>query len=270
MFLVTLIGAAALPCWGQSPSGKPSVTDVLTKLQSKEWTERSTGIEEIYDNPDVLHSPKLKEELIDLLDKENKENRRPDESANAQAAKPIDASAARAEDDSDEEEFAWYFSKLGEIVGSFVNWTDPHQACIMVNAAWVDYETSAAEAAFRAKAAMPCILKMAEDHQTIYRHIAIPMLVEALARGKDALDSEAIRKAKQIILNDLHDSDAGLRSGTVIALGDYGEADVIPTLKQIARSDPTFEKTDNGGQWFLIRDDAVKAIAAIQNREAPQ
>ena len=266
VLLITLMGAAALPCWCQAPSSKPGVSDVLAKLQSKEWTERSSAIEQIYDNPAVLHSAKLRTALMDLLDRENRESY--ESSHKAQTTKPSDTNAARAEEGPEGEEFAWYSSSLTDIVGSFANWTDPRQACIMVNAAWVDYRTSASEAASRARAAMPCILKMAEDDQTIYRHIAIPMLVEALARGKDALDSETIRKAKRTILEDLHDSNAGLRSGTVIALGNNGGADVIPALQEIARSDPAFEKTGNGGKWFLIRDEAVKAIAEIQKREA--
>ena len=94
------------------------------------------------------------------------------------------------------------------------------------------------------------------------------MLVEALARGKDALDSRTVQSAKQIILNDLHDSDAGVRAGTVVALGNFGGTDTIPTLQEIARSDPASESTDNGGQWFPIRESAAKAIAEIQKREA--
>jgi HEAT repeat protein len=261
VFLIITMGAMVLPGWCQVPSGRPTASDVLATLQSQNWRERSRAIEEIYDNPDVLRSAKLQAVLLDLLDKENTE---PDGSSrDTQVTKPGDV-----EGGADEEEFAWYSSKLGEIVGSFVNWTDPRQACIMVKAAWVDYRTSAAEAAARAKAAMPCILKTAEDRQTIYREIAIPMLVEALARGQGALDSKTIGKARQIILNDLHDSEAGLRSATVIALGNYGQADVIPALQGIASSDPAFEKRDDGGKWFLVRDAAVKAIADIQKREA--
>ncbi len=266
--VMALLGVAVLPCWCQAPSGKPGVSEVLANLQSKEWQQRSTAIEQIYDNPDVLQSAKLRASLMNLRDREDRESY--ESSHKAQAAMPADTNVARAEDNSDEEEFAWYDSQLTEIVGSFVNWTDPRQACIMVNAGWVDYRTSAPEAASRANAAIPCILKRAKDDQAIYREIAIPMLVEALARGKDALDPEAIRKGKQIILNDLHDSDDGLRSGTVIALGDYGGPDVIPVLQEIVRSDPAFEKTANGGKWFLIRDSAAKAIVEIQKREAQQ
>jgi hypothetical protein len=267
VFLLSSMAASVVPCWCQASSGKLGVSDVLAKLQSQEWTKRTSAIEQMYDNPDVLHSAKIQAALVDLLDKENMEQC--ESSPKAQTRNPH-TNMARAQEDPGEEEWSWYFSSLVDIVGSFANWTDPRQACIMVNAAWVDYRTSAAEAASRAKAALPWILKRCNKNDADDRIIAIPMLVEALARGRDVLDSDTIRKAKQIILNDLHDSNGGLRSATVIALGDYGGADMVPALREIAHSDPAFEKTDNGGKWFLNRDSAVKAIAEIQKREGRQ
>jgi hypothetical protein len=265
-FLVAMTWAAVLPfCWCQPPSSKPAISQILARLQSKEWTERSSGIERIYDQPDVLDSAKLRLVLLNLLDRENL---KPDKNAHdTQMNKTSNTNASRAEEGADEEAFAWYLTAIQSIVGSFVNWTEPRQACIMVNSGWVDYRTSPQEAALRAKAAMPCIFKMAEDGRTAYRDVAIPMLVEALAKGNTALDSTTVRKAKHIIMGDLHDSDVGIRIGTIIALGDYGEADVIPALQEIARTDPAFEKTsDAGDNRFLVRDAAVKAITRIQGR----
>lgn len=256
VFLTPLIVAAVWPCWcQQTQASKPIPDSLITKLHSKYWAERHDALDGIRSDQTLLHSREIQALLIDLLNEELSE----DGNSNSR-------NAASEEDQG--EEFAEYFASLRDMVGSFVNWRDSTQVCMMVNAAYIDYPSSVPEAAARAKAAMPCILKRAEDRQPINRAIAISMLVEALARGKKALDSETIRKAKQIILNDLHDSDVGLRAGAVVAVANYGEADVIPVLQEIANSDPAFEKTDNGGTWFPIRDSATKAITEIRRREA--
>lgn len=258
VFFLSLMGASVLPCWCQASAGKPGISDVLAKLQSKQWTERTSAIEQMYDNPDVLHSAKLQAALMDLLDKENME---PCESS-PKTTKP-GTNTARAEEDPGEEEFAWYYSSLVDIVGSFANWTDPRQACIMVNAASVDYGTSAAEAASRAKAAMPWILKRSKSNVASDRQIASPMLVEAMQKGQGTLDTETAHTAKQIVLSDLRDPDSGVRLETVYALGRYAGTDMIPALEEVAEKDPAPEV-----QGHSIRKSAVEAIAEIQKRQA--
>lgn len=249
VLFTALIGTNLLPCWCQQAS-KPSVSDLLTELRSKHWAARSGAVYAIESHPETLHSREVRAELMNLLDEE-------------------DRGTAPSGEDHVGEEWAEYFASLRGIVASFADWNDARQACVMVNAASVDYPSSLSptEAAGRARAAMPCILKMAKSKQAADREIAIPMLLEALAVGRDALDSRTVQGANQIVMNNLHDPDSGVRAFTVGALSNFGGPDVIPTLQDIARSDPTSEKTNNGSQWFPIREFAVKAIAEIQKRE---
>jgi hypothetical protein len=182
---------------------------------------------------EALHSREIQTALIYLLEQEYREL---DEGIDrAQAPSDRGSNATGAEDD--REGYGEYLSWLAETVGSFADWNNPRQVCLLVSAATVIYLPSPTEAAIRARAAMPCILKRATDRQPINREIVIPMLVEALAKGKDALDSKTVQNAKQIILNDLRDSDVGVRAGTVVAVGKYGGIDM-----SLAQSISPFDK----------------------------
>ena len=94
------------------------------------------------------------------------------------------------------------------------------------------------------------------------------MLVEALAKGRTALDPQIIKQAQQLILSNLRDPDAGVRSFTVGGLYSSGEPDMIPALAEVARSDPAIETQPDKAQWFPIREFAAKAIAEIEQRTA--
>ena len=180
---------------------------------------------------------------------------------NRQGPKPPEN---QEEGEGEGEGYGEYCAWLAETVSSFVDWNNPRQVCLLVNSATIPYPPSPAGAAARARAAMPCILKRANSDLALNRELAVPMLVEALAKGRDTLDSKTIQSAKQTILNDLHDRD--VRAGTVVALGNYGGTDMIPALQEIARSDPASAKTDSGDIWFPIRKLAAEAIAEIQQR----
>lgn len=222
------------------------MSDLLVRLHSENWIERSDAVEEIRSHPEALHSRKIQTALTDLLDREEREadeslpkdltENRPDENGGAgQEGGAVFGGAVF-------EGYGEYIGWLAETVRSFADWNDPRQVCLLVNAATVDCPSSPAEAAAHARAAMPCILKMAEDEQEINRAIAIPMRAEALARGKDALDSRTVQSAKLIVLNDLHDSDAGVRSSTVVAIRHYRASKRLPTGIDLL---PTFGNIGN-------------------------
>jgi hypothetical protein len=65
----------------------------------------------------------------------------------------------------------------------------------------------------------------------------------------------------------LHDQDPVVRGETVIALGAFGETDMIPALQEVANSDPGSEiRSEDNTQWFPIREEALKAIDEIEKR----
>jgi HEAT repeat protein len=250
---------AALICiaitngWGaqQQPEAKPSVSDLLTKLHSRYWSERSDALDEIGSDQALLHSKKVKAALLDLLDQENQ----------GKHGSPKEANSESGEADGGEE-YAEYFASLREVVNSFADWNDPRQACILVYAGSNDYP-SPQQAAARARAVMPCILKRSKSEDALDRAVAAPMLVEAVQKAQGTLDATTAQTAKQAILSNLHDPDEGVRGFTVDALGKFGGMDMIPALKQVAANDPSPEVGGNS-----IRRSAAEAVAEIQKREA--
>jgi hypothetical protein len=239
-----LMCLAIIPAGGQqAPTSNPRVTNLLDKLHSRYWSERSDALDEIRSDRGVLHSRRLQSALIELLDQENQ------------------GKDAEGEKDGGEE-YAEYFSSLVDTVNAFADWNNPRQACILVYAGSDDYPSSPAQAAARARAAMPCLLKRSKSELATDRAIAGPMLVEAMQKARDTLRVTTAQAARQIILNDLQDPDDGVRSLTVDALGKFGGTDMIPALKRVAASDPSPEVDGHS-----IRKSAVDAIAAIQKRE---
>lgn len=236
--LVVAMGLAA------AQQTAPSLDELLTKLHSRHWSKRIDAIEEIDSDQGLLQSRTIQVALIDLLHQEV-EVSSPDTSA----------------DDDGEEEYSQYLTSLSYIVNKFVDWNDPRQACMMVNAAYIDYPSSAPQAAVVARAAMPCILKRSKSNLAIDRHIAIPMLVEAIQKAQGTLDAGTAQTARQIVLSDLRDPDLGVRSATVYALGSYAGTDMIPALEEVVANDRSPEV-----QGHSVRKSAAKAILEIQKR----
>jgi HEAT repeat protein len=258
MLLMAFIGVAVFPFWAQqSPASKPSVPDLLTKLQSKDWTERSDAVDEIRADPDALRSPKIRATLIDLLDRENRET---DEALrNAKNPRP-QANTESTEGDA-QEGYGEYCAWLSQTVESFANWNDPHQACILVDAAQITYP-SQPQAAARARAAMPCLLRQSQSDLEINREIALPLLAEGLEKARGTLDAKTAETAREIILGDLRDPSAGMRAAAVDALRQFGTPDVIPALEEVVAKDPEPEVDGHS-----IRKYAAEAIAEIRKRK---
>jgi hypothetical protein len=243
---------AALICvvipngWAAQQQGneKSSVADLLTKLHSKHWSDRTDALGQITSDQAALRSRKVQAALIDLLDRENQ-------------------GKDTGGEESEGEEFAEYFASLRGVVNSFADWNDPRQACILVYAGSDDYPPAARQAAARAKAAMPCLLKRSKSEVVIDRAIVGPMLVEAVQKARGTLDATTAQSARQVILRDLQDPDAGVRSLTVDALGKFAGIDMVPALKEVAANDPSPEVDGHS-----IRQSAAEAIKQIQKRES--
>jgi HEAT repeat protein len=249
----------AIVSWCQQvPTAKPGVSDLVAKLHSKDWTERSEAVDQIRSDLAALHSRKVRGALIDLLDREKRQADESFREAQKPSRQPANAGGGG---DEGGEAYGEYFASLREMVDSFGDWNDPRQACIMVSAGYVDYSSSPTEAADRARAAMPCLLKMSKSDLAINREIAAPMLLEALANANDRLDPETLQNARGIILGDLQDADDGVRVSTVDALGKFGGTDMIPALQQVAAQDPSPEV-----EGHSIRKSAAAAITEIQRR----
>ncbi len=243
---------AVSAAWGQQTAPQSSVSDLLTKLHSRHLSERIAALDELASDQTLLHSRKIQAALMDLLNQESEIFREDKISYTA---------AAASAEDGGEEENSQYLSSLSIVVNMFVDWNDPRQACTMVYAGDIAYPSSAPEAAARARAAMPCLLKRSKSKFAIYRDVASPMLVKAIGKAQGTLDAETAQAAKQIVLSNLRDADDGVRQSTVIALGDFGGTDMIRALEQVAANDPAPEVDGHS-----IRKSATEAIAAIRKR----
>jgi len=54
------------------------------------------------------------------------------------------------------------------------------------------------------------------------RSVSIPVLAQAIHKGKNTLDPGTVQSAKRMVLDGLRDNDEGVRGSTVDALGKYG------------------------------------------------
>lgn len=247
-----------VPLQGQQSHAQLSVTELLSKLHSATWQERSEAYEQLSSSPSTLSSPKVRASLLDLLDRENK----------ALDAETRRSASGKATDRDAEEGNAEYLAKLQETVDSFADWNDQRQACILVGSSYNPESEFGAKIAAHAKVTVPCLLQMSNSDIGADRAQAIPVLVQALAKAKADLDTRYLEAAKAQISNGLHDQDAVVRGETVIALGAFGSPDMIPALENVARSDPGSDtRSDNGAEWFPIREEAKKAIALIKQRQ---
>jgi hypothetical protein len=128
-----------------------------------------------------------------------------------QRTHPVQSGGNGEDNGDDEDEF---FSRLSDTAASVADWSKRRQVCILVDSAVLDGRTTK-ETASHMKAAMPCIFQRSRSDVNINRAAAAQMLVEALAKGKTALDPQIIKQAQQLILSNLRDPDAGVRSFTV-------------------------------------------------------
>jgi hypothetical protein len=225
------------------------------KLHSAAWKDRSEAYEQLRSNPATLSSPKVRTNLLDLLDRENQLV----ESTNHMAGASVDEKYGEA--------YAEYLGELGDTVDTFADWNDPRQVCIFVHEPYNPESKLGSKIAAHAKIAMPCLLKMSSSDVGADRAESIAVLVQALAKGKGDVESRYVQAAKQQILRGLHDQDPVVRGETVIALGAFGETDMIPALQEVANSDPGSEiRSEDNTQWFPIREEALKAIDEIEKR----
>jgi hypothetical protein len=92
---------------------------------------------------------------------------------------------------------------------------------------------------------------------------AMTMLLKIAAVTPDLAQDDQ-QKILQTVSDALHDSDPGTRMSAVMASGSLGPSKLVPIIKELASSDPY--KGPSGGGRFWIREEAKKAIEAIQRR----
>jgi len=247
-------------CWGQQGKTATDTGALLAQLRSTQRPEREEAFTRLRSDPAAIKDPKVQRALLDLLERENTAI----EADNRKSSGPSGATERDAEEGDAE-----YLAELGETVDSFADWSDHRQVCIFVREAYNPESRFAAKIAAHARIAVPCLLDMSNTDLGVYRAESVAVLVQALSKGRGDIETRYVEAAKQQILRGLHDQDALVRGETVIALGAFGDMNMIPALQEVARSDPGSEtRTDNNKQWFPIREEATEAITQIQQRAA--
>jgi hypothetical protein len=244
--LILMVSAFGLT---QQLTTHTTVAILLSKLYSEDQSVRAKAFKQLCANPANLQSPRVRTALLNLLDRENHEL---DEQL-------LEAQKRGYPDEGDNAGWAEYYSNLLDAVDSFADWNDPRQACIMVDAGSSDDSAFAAKIADHAGITIPCLMKRSAI--SMNRAVAVPVLVQALAKGKDTLDPGTVQTARQIILTALQDPDEGVRIFTVRALGKFGKEEMIEPLRRVAEADPAPEV-----QGHSVRKAAADAIASIQKR----
>jgi hypothetical protein len=245
--------------------GDNSVAALLTDLKSGDVERRATAYAKVSGDAELLKRPDIRNALVDLLDRENQFVHKTLEDSHGQKGVG--------------EDFGSYHDNLIETVMKIADWHNSREVCVLAR---TEFEPGSHLAHMLAKnggaAMVPCLLKLAQGDafghkdtafmESDDRTEAIPLLVEigAVAEGLSAADHERIRTAT---MEGLHDPKAVVRSETVRAVADYGAPGLVPTLEDIARSDPESRPgSDGSGVRYDIREAAAKAILSIQERAA--
>ena len=215
-----------------TPAEKSGSAELLSKLQSKDLTERYAALDALRSDPAALRDPDVKPALVNLLDRENHQTI-----------------------SGEEEEYAEYVSWLAETVAKVVDWNDPHQVCILADS--VDLPDELAD---HAKASIPCLLRRYKNASSLMRGPIVATMVQALAKGEKDLEPTMIQTVQGKIVSALKDRNAGVKIDVIKALGEFGKADMILVLSEVAENDPDpYDKKL-----------ADKAIVAIHQRTQQQ
>jgi hypothetical protein len=229
--------------WAQQrETSKLGEAALLSKLKSSDPREIVNAFYQLNSSSAALQSPNVRAALIDLLDRE------------------VQGELANRKDGEGESEGdAEFMNDLVHTVGSFGDWSNARQVCLLVARHAVPIDTYAEHA----RSVVPCLLKRANSSPSWSRGPAVELIVQLLADKKSNLDPNTVETCKQVVRIALHDPADSVRIDVVNELAKDGDPDMIPALEQVSESDPAVDRENRS---FWIRVYATKAIEAIQQR----
>jgi hypothetical protein len=234
---------------------------LLANLRSNDPHTRVSGFEEIRSKPEMLRKANVHSALLDLLDLETREG-------NEQVRQGERRRAEHRDDNTDSiDDNAMYMNDLLETVESFVNWHDYRQICLLAKEGAVLDSTDPRESAARAQVAMPCLQELSTSDLFMNRLNAVKIFVNLLSSAGASLDPETAGAIRKAVVVALRDRRVEVQWEAVDWLERLGTSDMIPALTELAQSAPRQDATKDD---VAVRKNAVKAIAAIQNRAGQQ
>lgn len=207
--------------------------ELLRQLSSDEPVVRNDALEQLRSNPDALRDPDIKTALVNLLDREN-----------------------HVKFSMDDEGYAEYVAWLAETTVKVVDWSDQRQVCILTDGVYLEDDL-----AEHAKVSLPCLLRRFKGAPHFMRGRIAAMMVRALAKGRDEVDSATAEAVQRASLAALHDPNDGVRIDIIEGLREFGTEDMIPALKVVADTDSAREVYGHS-----IRKWAAEAVEQIQKR----
>lgn len=243
LLAVLLLIASANISFAQQTAGfEQGVAHLISELHSEKWSVRASAYERLLRNQTAIQKTEVRAALLDLLNQENH------------------LTLSTAPEPENEEQYAEYVASLGATVGSFADWKDPRELCILAQTSYNTDSPFAARLAAVGKPIIPCLAQMAVSERAGDRIKAVTLLIQIRATKQD-LELKTVQEIRALTIRVLRDPDDGVREFTVEALRDFGGEDMIPALQQVAETDPAPEV-----QGISTRKHALRAIAAIQKR----
>lgn len=253
--LAVLLGLGMVArCAALDAQQADSTAALLASLKSPNPQRRLEAYEKIKADEDALRSPEVKAGLLALLDRENQVIQKTlSESDSQPGVAPKHG-----------EEYSEY-GELQSTVASIADWQDKRQLCILAESAYDPNSPFAARLALAGGVAVvPCLLKMTHGNIS-ERHESFPVLAQIPATTHN-LTSAVRQQIRQAIVAGVQDPTLLVRKAIIEAMGEFGTADMIPILQEVAHSDPSLRRLDNGTTFFDVRDAAARAIQSIQRR----
>lgn len=257
VILTTIVGSAAFAI----SQGSSDQRNVLSQLRSDEWKVRSAAVEDLIGSRDALKSDELKNELIDLLEREN------------QLIDSVFRASGGEEGISVKygEAYSEYYAKLFDAVYAIA--ADGYEKRAIDTLARGSYNSDSRFAIWLARVdgenIVSTMLDLSRSDIAPKRQNALAVLGRILGEIKDPSITESrVEQIKQVLIESTSDQDVGVRMEAVRSLGTAGDKSSIPLLERIAQSDLATTPTGEGANVsFPVREEARKALNAIRKKQ---
>jgi hypothetical protein len=252
-----LLLSSSIPLSG---AAQPLLPDALKQLQSRDWTKRAEAVDRFTETPEWLRSSAAKRGLLGLLDHENRGDGRPGSGFGVTG----------------DERHAEYYSRVLGLVDSFVDSSDVAGVAILVHSVYNPDSTFAVKLASYGETVVQPLLALSrrEDAgrdlvQRSDAHCVLGFVLKAHRQGTSLhpLSNQSARIVEERLHAGLRDRQSVVRVGAIHGVISAADIDVLPVLEQLARTDPKATRTDDGKTRYLVREEAARAIAALQSKQ---
>ncbi len=236
------------------PAGAPSlqsvITDLTRKLHSENWMERGEAVHRIAAIPDATKSSTVVQELVDLLDRENRLIRNLFKQGTGVSTKYGEG-------------FGEYVSYILDILMKSGNLRDTRTLEVLAYSSYNPDSGFAMNLADNGGAILvPIALELIKSDESFDRWDALSLLGRLYEkRTTHQLPAATVQTIKQTIVNATTHREITTRRWAVRVLGQIGTLDDVALLQRIAATD------GDTGPRFSVREEAVKAIETIRQRK---